>query len=329
MSHSPNRSRTGKDFWDLIAVVLAAVMTVVLAFYSGPKGSFAYLQVPLGFLFAFIFPGYAIMAALFPASGGAVTDQDSNDAIDGIERVVLSLGLSIAVVPMVGLFWNFTPWGIELVQVLGSVAGVTIVAVIVAFYRRWQLPSMQRFKPGFSAQMERLLRAHRTSPRIERLLNIVIALLLVSSVAGLAVGITFPGEGEQYTEFYLLSEDPETGNLTASGYPTEFKPSNRESVVVGIENNEQRTVNYTVVVELQRLARGQTTIVAESSELDRFSLVLAEGETFQQTRSLETNMIGQNLRLVFLLYKGTPPEESSVDNAYRQVHFWVDVKSSP
>jgi len=30
---------------------------------------------------------------------------------DGIERVALSFGLSIAIVPLIGLVLNFTPWG--------------------------------------------------------------------------------------------------------------------------------------------------------------------------------------------------------------------------
>jgi len=33
------------------------------------------------------------------------------EGIDGIERVALSFGLSIAIVPLIGLVLNFTPWG--------------------------------------------------------------------------------------------------------------------------------------------------------------------------------------------------------------------------
>jgi len=34
---------------------------------------------------------------------------------------------------------------------------------------------------------------------------------------------------------------------------------------------------------------------------------------------------GERLRLVYLLYKGDPPAEPTVENAYREVHLWVNV----
>lgn len=327
MRQAADRDRTGTFLWDLFAVAFAAGITILLALRPDVGNVLAYLRVPLGFLFVFFLPGYAITTVLFPGSGDAAVHPDNHTEVNAVERLVLSVGLSIAVVPLAGLFWNFTPWGIGLMQVIGSVAGITIVAAAVASYRRWQVPPMQRFEPSLSASIERVLRVHRTSPRRGRLLNIAIALLLVSSAAGIAVGITFPGEGERYTEFYLLSENPETGNLTASGYPTEFDLGDQKPIVIGVENNEHRTVNYTVVIRLQQLNRGSATIVSRSSELDRFGLVLAEGETFQQRRSLDPNMVGQDLRLVFLIYKGSPPAEPSVQNAYRHAHLWIDVQS--
>ena len=48
-------------------------------------------------------PGYAIVAALFPRA----------EEIDWIERFALSMGLSVAVVPLLGLLLSFTSWGIR------------------------------------------------------------------------------------------------------------------------------------------------------------------------------------------------------------------------
>jgi uncharacterized membrane protein len=35
------------------------------------------------------------------------------------------------------------------------------------------------------------------------------------------------------------------------------------------------------------------------------------------------------LRLAYLLYKGEAPPEPTVENAYREVHLWVNVTEAP
>ena len=45
-------------------------------------------------------PGYALIATLFPRK----------DDLDGIERIALSFGLSIAITPLLGLALNYTPF---------------------------------------------------------------------------------------------------------------------------------------------------------------------------------------------------------------------------
>jgi uncharacterized membrane protein len=51
------------------------------------------------------FPGYVFITALFP----------EKKELDNLERLALSLGLSIAIVPLIGLLLNYTPWGIRLI----------------------------------------------------------------------------------------------------------------------------------------------------------------------------------------------------------------------
>ena len=61
------------------------------------------LRVVLALPLMLFIPGYCVIAALFPKDGD----------INLIERFVLSFGLSIAIVPLIGLGLNFTPWGIR------------------------------------------------------------------------------------------------------------------------------------------------------------------------------------------------------------------------
>jgi uncharacterized membrane protein len=115
----------------LIAIVVATLLLFPLvAFTSGG------LRIALGLLFALFFPGYALISALFPKQG----------RLGGIERIALSFGLSIAIVPLIGFILNFTPWGIELYPIVISVTIFILAASIVGWYRQRKLEPAQRFK---------------------------------------------------------------------------------------------------------------------------------------------------------------------------------------
>ena len=96
-------------------------------------------RIILGLPFVLFFPGFALVAALYPAK----------DQLDGVQRLALSLGLSIAVVVLIGLVLNYTPWGITLEPVLYSIAAFVLAMSVVAWIRRRALPSPQRSGGGF------------------------------------------------------------------------------------------------------------------------------------------------------------------------------------
>ena len=52
------------------------------------------------------------------------------------ERIALSFGLSIAVVPLIGLLLNYTPHGIRLAPALLGLSVFTILLALVAYVRR-------------------------------------------------------------------------------------------------------------------------------------------------------------------------------------------------
>ena len=79
---------------ELSIIIICSLLLVPLALFT--SGGF---RIVLSLAFVLFFPGYTLIAALFPAKG----------RLDGIERVALSFGLSLAVVPLIGLALNFTP----------------------------------------------------------------------------------------------------------------------------------------------------------------------------------------------------------------------------
>jgi uncharacterized membrane protein len=115
----------------LIAVVVATLLLFPLVAFT--TGGF---RIAFGILFALFFPGYALISALFPKQG----------RLGGIERLALSFGLSIAIVPLIGFILNFTPWGIELYPIVISVTLFILATSVVGWYRQRRLESTQRFR---------------------------------------------------------------------------------------------------------------------------------------------------------------------------------------
>jgi uncharacterized membrane protein len=107
--------------------------------------------------------------------------------------------------------------------------------------------------------------------------------------------------------------------------------------VVGIGNQEHEQVEYTVVVQLQRVeivnesgatTNGTTVRVLEERGLQRFQAELAHNETWHNQHTVTPTMTGEGLRLQYLLYRGDPPAEPSAETAYRELHLWVNVSAS-
>jgi len=116
-----------KDLFLVNALSAVLILAIVLA----PDSP---LRTVLGLPFVLFFPGYTLICALFPRKKD----------LDEIERLALSIGLSLAVVPLVGLVLNYTPWGIRLAPIMASLFMFTLLLSIVSNYRRSKLPAEQK-----------------------------------------------------------------------------------------------------------------------------------------------------------------------------------------
>jgi len=280
-------------------------------------------------------PGGDGVGAAVGTDGGAPAGETTqagwhaDRGIDGIERVALSFGLSIAVVPLIGLGLNFTPWGIRLVPILVSVGTFTIACSVGAAYRRWELPPDERFHVPYrqwlgQARRELLEPDHRADAALNVLL--VASVLLAVSSVGYATMV--PKQGESFTEFYLLTENDD-GDLVADDYPEELIRGESARLFVGIGNQEHQSMEYTVVVQLQNATVvDNETVVRERRELDRYRTTLEHNETWHHRHNVTPTMTGDRLRLQYLLYRGEPPADPNAETAYRTLHLWIDVREA-
>ncbi|WP_324664285.1 DUF1616 domain-containing protein [Haloarcula sediminis] len=328
-----------RDGVDLVAIVGLVALVNLVVFRPGIDGSV--LRVALGAFLVLFVPGYVLLAALFPAAGRSPTDDRATDAsvslfdnqrpdrsIDGLERAALSFALSIALVPLFVFGLMASQVAFAPVPVTLTITAWTALLVPVAAFRRFRLPRRQRFRVPVGrwlAARTRLTEA--ADSRFDALLNVGLAAVVVLALGTSAFAVAAPPAGERYTELYVTTANGE-GNLSFSDYPETLTPGDLESVYVGIENYEGESVDYSVVVQLQRVeGSADDPVVTERESVDRFSTTLGHNGTRHLNRSLAVSdrLAGNDRRLVFLLYEGAVPDSPTAENAYRSAHLWVDV----
>jgi uncharacterized membrane protein len=330
--------RTSRRGWPLDILAVVVVTVGLLAVTLSPQAGFvgSPLQVILGLSFVFFAPGGAVTAALFPRGhrddatmSGTALDRvlTRDETITTMERLVLALGLSVAVVPLIALLLNFTAAGVQPNTVLPVLAGATLALSAIGLVRRFTLPAEDRYGISLRTAFTGLT-AWIESPASGRdqIINLVLVIGLILAVTGVAYAVVAPQPGERFTEFYLRTSDPETGQLVADDYPSELAEGEQMTLYLGLTNQEHQTVSYTVVAELQRVdSRNQPAQVISTREIDRFSATVDHEGSWQQDHVFTPTMYGDSIRLTYMLYKGEPPAAPSVDTAYRSVHIWLEI----
>lgn len=291
---------TGKKVSPDLLIVIGLVLLTDI-FVLTPGLSETAVRELLGLPLVLFLPGYSLLAALFPAKSD----------LEGIERICLSFGLSIAVTPLIGLGLNYTPWGIRLIPILICLSIFTFVMCGFAYLRRAKLSESEAFevpfRKVFSLKTEIL---DKPASKLDKALNVILVISVLLSVATLIYVIATPKEGEHFTEFYILGPGGKADN-----YPTEYVPGQNSTVIVGIVNHEYRPVNYTMELRLEN----KSLPLPENQK----HINLAYNETWEQPVTFTPPSEGQNMKLEFLLFN-----ETNANVPYRDLHLWIDVNKT-
>jgi uncharacterized membrane protein len=302
-------------------LVLIAIWVIATAFcIYVPVLNQSFIRFIFSIPMILFIPGYVLIAALFPGK----------EDLDGFKRLALSFGLSIAIVPLIGLILNFTPWGIRLDPIVISLVAFTIPFIFLAQYRRSQLPEEKRFVIPFREMVGKIT-ADLYRPgqsRYDKILSTVLVLAIIAAIGTTVFVIAVPKEGEKFTEFYILG----TGDKAAE-YPTQFPAGQEQSMIIGIGNHEYRNVTYTVETILLNQTfdpATNTSIIFAYQPLDSFTATLLNNETREFPHNFTVNDPQYNL-LQFLLFNETVPSENvtgsdRINASYRDLHLWITVK---
>ncbi|MDW7733669.1 MAG: DUF1616 domain-containing protein [Methanolobus sp.] len=281
---------------DLKVVIVLVLLTAF--FILLPPLDDSPVRMALGIPMLLFLPGYALTAALFPGM----------DDLDGIERIALSFGLSIVVVPLIGFLLNYTLWGIRLLPVLVSLTVFTLAMVLIAIYRRRALGDTAFTVPfrGMYISFKNEMFTGEEA-RFDRMLSIVLVVIVLISVPTLVYAVTTFEQEEKFTEFYILGPEG-----MADNYSTQLESGDSVDVIVGIVNNEHSMVNYSLEV---RLDNDSMDVPGSFQHIS-----LEHNETWEHPLSLVPHDTGSDMKLQYLLYR-----EDNMAEPYRDLRLWINV----
>lgn len=277
--------------YTFVFVLLIAVLSVFLTVPDGLLPvPLAAARLLLGLTLALFGPGYALQIALFPRRNG----------LDGADRLALSVGISLALIPLLALILDQLPWGVRLGPVVGAEAGVTLLALAVAWARWRPLPPDERWDWTLApAALAGSLEGRPRSWFYSGMTGVLAAgLLLLLAVVRLA------GTGNPTTEFYLLGPEGR-----AEDYPRRAMVGKPLTLTVGIVNGEEVDVEYRLEVVDGVSLLGQAGPVR-----------LAPGAAYEGPVSFTPAQAGDPVQVQFLLYRNGLPVP------YRTLWLWLRVE---
>jgi uncharacterized membrane protein len=300
------------DLKIVVIWLLASILTIYLPYLNA---------TPLRYVFTIpvvlFIPGYCLFAALFPQNGDLTL----------LERIALSFGFSIVIVPLIGLGLNFTPWGIRLEPLIISLTFFTWVTVLIAHYRRTLIPFEEQFRLPFFDIVGSIRKGifSASDSRTVQILNITLVFTIVIALIVTMYIIVVPKEGERFTEFYILGEKQE-----AADYPDWIIVGENYPMYVGIGNHEYHNITYTIetwMISSEIDSANNTSHIIDMDPSDRLSITLTHNETSIIPYNLSVKRTGYN-RVEFLLFKENVPSfhvtgSDRINASYRNLHLWI------
>jgi len=210
----------------LFISVITALLIIVVTFLP-----FSALRIVLGLPLILFFPGYILLIALYPRE----------NQLGGIDRVALSFGVSLAIVPLIGLILNYTPWGIQLYPILIAIAVFILATSLIAWYRRHRVPEVERFTISLTLN----LAPWRGQNFVDKTLSVIVIVAILATTGVLGYVLAAPRIEEGFTEFYILGPEGK-----AEGYPEELVAGEETKVIVGIINREHETMSYRLEIRI-------------------------------------------------------------------------------
>ena len=268
--------------------IMVALLFVIIAFL--PNNA---LRIVIGLPVVLFFPGFTLLAALFPRK----------ESLNDIERVALSFGLSIAVVPLIGLALNYTPWGIRLYPILIALFIFIFGMSVIGWYRNRKLTEEERIALHIFIRFPSLSHLWSEQSLRDKIITIMLTACIIVAAGALVYVARQPRNVEKFTEFYILNDAGEVED-----YPGTIVAGQSAKLILGVINHENEATTYRIEITIGGKSMQQIEPFVLNAELKQ-----------EQEITVIPFEKGDRQELVFLLYKG-----DSAD-VYESLHLWLDV----
>ena len=312
---------------DLLVVIGFATLAVAILEVASATSTI--VRTAIGLPLLFLAPGYVIVAMLFPRSSPPRPVEAGflcqTRSVSNLERGALSFGLSVAVVPFLGLGIALTSWGFTDTVVLRTVVAFVVLGALLAGVRRSRVPPSDRY----GLRPRRLLRSARAAliadSRVHTAVNLLLVVSVLIALSTVGYALAAPQNGESYSTLSVLTESDD-GDLVASDYPEEFTAGESQELAVAVDNHEGERTQYELLIVVDRVTDDGATVV-EREELDSLEVTLEDGEHWSHDHEIAPEMTGEDLRVGYLLFEGEAPEDPDLEDSTESVYFWTDVEA--
>lgn len=242
------------------------------------------IRVPIGLVAVLYLPGYLLSSIVLP----------SENDLDRVGRVGMSLGLSPAIISLAALILDRSGIGIRLEVLPIAVTCVDAVLLVVAVARRRVAP-VEPPEPG------------SRTPFVGRAARFTQALVIANVLAAaLAYVLAASQPGTPPTEFYILGPEQRL-----AGYPRAVAVGEAIVVSAGIHQEAGRAGSYRINVQ-----QGDNVLATVGP------VQVPAGGRWDETVSIPMETVGDDQELTFALLRDADPVP------YRNLRLRVDVVPS-
>jgi uncharacterized membrane protein len=257
---------------DLTLCLAVVCLTLGLSLVDNATPYLIVVRLPLGLISTMFVPGYLLLAIL-----------PWRRELDGKLSITVAIGLSLVVLPFLGLALSGLGWGFSSLALALSLLLFTAPLAALAAWER-------RGGGGVNAGSGVSYRSLGVGGRLA-----VLGLLLLVAGGALISYAASRTPPAPYTQFYVLNS-----NSLAQDYPR--SASTAQTLTVGVVNNEGVAAHY--LIDISAPGAASAPIVVGD---------LAAGQTWEQQLTLPALQGGGEQQVQMLLYK------DKSDTPYRQL----------
>ena len=195
------------SYTDLLLILILTILCAL--FFYTPILNETIVKSILGLLLIVFIPGYVVIAFLFPRKSDLST----------IERLALTVILSMTITVLTGMVLNYTPWGIHVITILTPLVVITLVLCVATFWRRSRIPYEEHLRLDLGNFFRRMKLSFFQESKTGKILSVIVAISIVLALSSTAYVIVMPKQNESYSQFYILGPDGKINN-----FPTTMSP---------------------------------------------------------------------------------------------------------